>query len=155
MADQYFSQHNVNSAQKQVERNNHNEFQGSLSSSNINHSGYTETNFVNPMHLANNHDESQYLSPGGRRQLQSVQVVIPSPYRASTAKAVSEGAPLSAAPPLDYQMLLLSLAEDYFAAAHGAGSVLALMRRQSDILEYQRLIAAGLSCLEATLKVCP
>lgn len=153
MADQHISQHNVNSAQKQVERNN--EFQGSLSSSNIGHGSYTETNFVNPMHLTNNHDEFQYLSPAGRRQLQSVQVVIPSPYRASTAKAVSEVAPQSTAPPLDYQMLLLSLAEDYFAAAHGAGSVLALMRRQSDILEYQKLIAAGLSCLGATLKVCP
>lgn len=151
MAGQYNSQRSVNDAQQRVGRSS--EYQGSLSSSNIGHHGYTETNFVNPMHLTNNHDQIQYLSPAGRRQLQSVQVVIPSPHRASTAKAVSEVASQSTAPPLDYQMLLLSLAEDYFAAAHGAGSLLALMR-QSDILEYQKLIATGLSCLEATLKVC-
>ena len=58
-----------------------------------------------------------------------------------------------AAPPLDYQMLLLSLAEDYFAAAHGDGSMIALLRREMEVQRYYKLIATGLGCLEAVLKV--
>lgn len=54
-------------------------------------------------------------------------------------------------PPLDYQLLLLSLAEEYFAAAYGYGSMVAKTRQESDIREYYRLIATGLGCLEAVL----
>ena len=95
------------------------------------------------------------------RLMQSVQVVIPSPHRSSNAtftKATSLGvecASVSAAPPVDYQLLLLSLAEDYIAAAHNGGSVQSLLLRQSSITEYQKLIVTGLSCLEASLKVWP
>lgn len=95
------------------------------------------------------------------RPMQSVQVVIPSPHRSSNAtvaKATSLGvecASVSAAPPVDYQLLLLSLAEDYFAAAHHGGSVQSLVLRHSSVTEYQKLIATGLSCLEASLKVWP
>lgn len=61
--------------------------------------------------------------------------------------------PGNATPPLDYQLLLLSLAEDYFAAAHGQGSVVALARREGELEKYYKLIATGLGCLEAVLKV--
>lgn len=61
--------------------------------------------------------------------------------------------PASATPPLDYQLLLLSLAEDYFAAAHGQGSMVALARREVEMEQYYKLIATGLGCLEAVLKV--
>ncbi len=58
-----------------------------------------------------------------------------------------------AAPPLDYQLLLISLAEDYFAAAHSEGSMVALLRREMEFQRYYKLIATGLGCLEAVLKV--
>lgn len=80
------------------------------------------------------------------RPAQSVQVVIP-----HVSAAVNGGRPQP--PPVDYQLLLLSLAEDYFAAAHGEGSMVALTRRQSDIQAYHKLIATGLGCLEVVLKV--
>lgn len=59
----------------------------------------------------------------------------------------------SATPPVDYQLLLLSLAEDYFAAAHGQGSMVALARREVEMEKYYKLIATGLGCLETVLKV--
>ena len=58
------------------------------------------------------------------------------------------------APPLDYQLLLISLAEDYFAAAHRQGSLVALSMRIEDLDRYYKLIASGLGCLETVLKVC-
>ena len=60
---------------------------------------------------------------------------------------------VNAAPPLDYQLLLLSLAEDYLAAAHSEGSMVALLRRAMEMQRYHKLIATGLGCLEAVLKV--
>jgi Cohesin loading factor len=56
-------------------------------------------------------------------------------------------------PPLDYQLLLISLAEDYFAAAHRQGSLVALSMRIEDLDRYYKLIASGLGCLETVLKV--
>ncbi len=94
------------------------------------------------------------------RPAQTVQVIIPSPrHMSGTAKprtlygsAVSSGTSLQP-PPVDYQLLLLSLAEDYFTAAHSEGSIVALRRRHSDTQAYYKLIATGLGCLEAALKV--
>ena len=53
--------------------------------------------------------------------------------------------------PVDYQLLLLSLAEEYLAAAHGMGSMAALAQRETDRHEYYKLIATGLGCMEAVL----
>ena len=58
----------------------------------------------------------------------------------------------SPAPPLDYQMLLLSMADEYFAAAYGRGSTADIVRRESETQEYYKLIATGLGCLDALLK---
>ena len=55
-------------------------------------------------------------------------------------------------PPLDYQLLLLSLAEEYFAAAYGQGSMAAMTRREAEMQSYYKLMATGLACLEAVLK---
>ncbi|KAH0535956.1 hypothetical protein FGG08_007152 [Glutinoglossum americanum] len=55
-------------------------------------------------------------------------------------------------PPLDYQVLLISLAEDYFTAAHRQGSLVALSTRIEDLDRYYKLIAFGLGCLETILK---
>ena len=56
-------------------------------------------------------------------------------------------------PPVDYQVLLLSLADEYLNAAHQHGTMTALTARQGDVEEYYKLIATGLGCLEAVLKV--
>ena len=55
--------------------------------------------------------------------------------------------------PVDYQLLLLSLAEEYFAAAHGGGSIAALLQRGQHSDHYYKFIATGLGCLETVLKV--
>ena len=55
-------------------------------------------------------------------------------------------------PPLDYQLLLLSLAEEYFAAAYGYGSMVDIARRETEIRSYYKMMATGLGCLEAVLK---
>ncbi|KAF7117518.1 hypothetical protein CNMCM5793_006540 [Aspergillus hiratsukae] len=55
-------------------------------------------------------------------------------------------------PPIDYQVLLLSLADEYLKAAYDQGTMVALSRREMDIEEYYKLVATGLGCLEAVLK---
>ena len=56
-------------------------------------------------------------------------------------------------PPLDHQQVLLSLAEDFLAAAYGKGSVSAAAQDVSALDQYYKLIATGLGCLESALKV--
>lgn len=56
-------------------------------------------------------------------------------------------------PPVDYQVLLLSLADEYLNAAHRHGTKMALATSQADVEEYYKLVATGLGCLEAVLKV--
>ena len=121
--------------------------------------GEPRLNTINPIHLSKDEAAMHNRNAMESRPLQTVQAVIPSPHRGISTAATkpiprNQNSTLGpATPPLDYQLLLISLAEDYFAAAYGAGSMLALRRRQSDILEYQKLVATGLSCLEACLKV--
>lgn len=69
----------------------------------------------------------------------------------STKSSVPTTLP-SQQPPVDYQLLLLSLAEDYLAAAHGQGSSKALVDWAIDMQQYYKLVATGLSCLEVVLK---
>lgn len=54
---------------------------------------------------------------------------------------------------MDYQVLLLSLADEYLNAAHSQGTTMALSTKQDDVEEYYKLISTGLGCLEAVLKV--
>ena len=49
-------------------------------------------------------------------------------------------------------MLLLSMADEYFAAAYRRGSIADIVRRESEIQEYYKLIATGLGCLDTLLK---
>ena len=57
-------------------------------------------------------------------------------------------------PPIDHQRLLLSLAEEFFAAAYGKASVPASTHQDPPQLDqYHKLIATGLGCLESALKV--
>lgn len=56
-------------------------------------------------------------------------------------------------PSVDYQVLLLSLADEYLNAAHNHGTTVASLRKEDDVEEYYKLLATGLGCLEAVLKV--
>jgi hypothetical protein len=65
----------------------------------------------------------------------------------------SRMAPLSSSDPQpDTPMLLVSLAEEYFGAAHELAPAAALSRTVADIETYQQLIATGLGCLDTALK---
>lgn len=68
-----------------------------------------------------------------------VQVQIPRPSPATP-------------PPIDKHQLLLSLSDEYVAAAHVMGPTVALYHRQSDEEKYYKLMATGLGCMETLLK---
>jgi len=81
--------------------------------------------------------------------------------RLSTSSSPNEASTPSAKPPatqsesqIDYQVLLLSLAEEYINAARSMGSTVALLRRPADADHYYKLLATGLGCMEVVLKVC-
>ncbi|KAF2454418.1 cohesin loading factor [Lineolata rhizophorae] len=79
------------------------------------------------------------------------QVVIPVASSAASA-ATAAASPRSDNRPLDYSSLLLSLAEEYVAAAHQLGSAVGLRAEQREANRYSRLIAMGLGCIDAVLK---
>ncbi|KAL2815920.1 cohesin loading factor-domain-containing protein [Aspergillus granulosus] len=94
-----------------------------------------------------------------------VQVLIPTPstdvqqkiQRAPTKKQIQkqptqQSGQTPAKPGIDYQVLLLAMADEYLNAAHGQGTTVALLRREMELEEYYRLVATGLGCLEAVLK---
>ncbi|PYI10828.1 hypothetical protein BO78DRAFT_403876 [Aspergillus sclerotiicarbonarius CBS 121057] len=54
--------------------------------------------------------------------------------------------------PIDYQVLLLAMADEYLNTAHSHGTLVALLRREMEMDEYYKLVATGLGCLEAVLK---
>jgi len=68
--------------------------------------------------------------------------------------AASTISPAMAEAPLDYQLLLISMAEGYLAAAFGNGSVQQFKKRETQTDVYYKLIATGLGCLEVALRVC-
>ncbi|KAL8952581.1 MAG: hypothetical protein Q9222_001535, partial [Ikaeria aurantiellina] len=55
-------------------------------------------------------------------------------------------------PPIDYPSLLLSLAEDYLAAARDRNPPNASIEQAADTASYHKLITTGLACLEVVLK---
>ncbi|KAL4976134.1 cohesin loading factor-domain-containing protein [Aspergillus desertorum] len=91
-----------------------------------------------------------------------VQVPIPTPSpddmqrppskKQAQKKPTQEHAPKSVKPGIDYQVLLLAMADEYLNAAHSHGTNVALLRRDMELEEYYRLVATGLGCLEAVLK---
>lgn len=71
----------------------------------------------------------------------------------SASYAPNRMAPLpSANAQPDTAMLLISLAEEYFQAAHELAPAAALSMTVSDVETYEQLIATGLGCLDAALK---
>ncbi|KAJ5139265.1 uncharacterized protein N7515_004113 [Penicillium bovifimosum] len=84
--------------------------------------------------------QSQHIE----KKRQSIQPSADKLGKPTTAKSTK--------PPVDYQVLLLSLADEYLNAAHSRGTTTSLAGRESDVEEYYKLVATGLGCLEAVLK---
>lgn len=76
----------------------------------------------------------------------------PQPKRQTNQQAI-EKSEKPDRPPVDYQVLLLTLADEYLSAAHRHGTKMALATSEADVEEYHKLISTGLGCLEAVLKV--
>lgn len=53
---------------------------------------------------------------------------------------------------LDYPLLLISLAEEYFGAAHELSPAVAIAMTEENVHEYHKLITMGLECLTIALK---
>ena len=70
----------------------------------------------------------------------------------ATAKPVTKPQQQADELPLDYQLLLLSLADEYLAAAHGRGMLSALAKHEASVDQYYKLIATALGCIESVLK---
>lgn len=100
--------------------------------------------------------------PQSQTQQRAYAVAIPAPSVVTSPLAVhasngySRGQnmppPTYQTPPIDYQLLLLSLAEEYFARAYGYGSMEDIARRGTEKESYYKMMATGLGCLEAVLK---
>lgn len=78
----------------------------------------------------------------------------PAPKKQVPRPAASQPTQKPAKSAIDYQVLLLAMADEYLNAAHSHGTTVALMRREMEVEEYYKLVASGLGCLEAVLKVC-
>ncbi len=92
-----------------------------------------------------------------RQYEQKAKAVSRPPISSSSAAASTPGAKPSPTQPeaqINYQVVLLSLAEEYVNAAHKMGSLVALLRRPADADQYYKLLATGLGCMEVVLKVC-
>lgn len=96
--------------------------------------------------------------PQHSRQYEQKTKVVSIP---STSSPAAASTPRAKPPPtqpevqINYQALLLSLAEEYINAAHSMGSLVASLRRPADADQYYKLLATGLGCMEVVLKVCP
>lgn len=84
-----------------------------------------------------------------RQPMEATQRVVSAPI--VTPKANIPARVASQSTSIDYQMLLLSLAEDYFTAAHTEGSYRIMKERNIDVRQYFKLVATGLGCLETLL----
>jgi hypothetical protein len=117
--------------------------------------------FLNYRHQISrsNHPSESHEAIGGRQQFQGVVAPIrsfdwsPGVANASGIRGEDSARSNNQAPSVDYQGLLLSLAEEYFDAAHSSQSLDAVIRRETEMRTYYKLIATGLGCLEALLNV--
>ncbi len=81
------------------------------------------------------------------------QIQRPPPKKQTQKQPSQQPAQKPAKAGIDYQVLLLAMADEYLNAAHSHGTTVALLRREMELEEYYRLVATGLGCLEAVLKV--
>lgn len=100
-----------------------------------------------------NYASDSHQATPGRQQFQGIFAPPLSAANGPGIRGEDSARPNKSSPPLDYQLLLLSLAEEYFAAAHGSELLDAMYRGEMEMQAYYRLIATGLGCFEALLKV--
>ncbi|KAE8388816.1 cohesin loading factor-domain-containing protein [Aspergillus alliaceus] len=93
----------------------------------------------------------QVLIPNPSPEVQQKLQRLPSKKQTQrqTSQMASQKTPK---PTIDYQVLLLAMADEYLNAAHSNGTMVALLRQEMEMEEYYRLVATGLGCLEAVLK---
>ncbi|KAJ5341717.1 Major facilitator superfamily domain general substrate transporter [Penicillium brevicompactum] len=77
------------------------------------------------------------------------------PSQQSAEKVVKPSAAKPAKPPVDYQVLLLSLADEYLNAAHARGTNISMATSETEVDGYYKLVATGLGCLEANWRLQP
>lgn len=56
-------------------------------------------------------------------------------------------------PPVDYQILLLALAEEYISNARSLSQLIVRTRQEAETQRYYKLLATGLGCIDSVLKV--
>ncbi|KAL4877698.1 cohesin loading factor-domain-containing protein [Aspergillus karnatakaensis] len=93
----------------------------------------------------------QVLIPAPSPDVQQ-NVQRPPPKKQAQKQPTQQPAQKPTKPGIDYQVLLLAMADEYLDAAHSHGTTVALLRREIELEEYYRLVATGLGCLEAVLK---
>ncbi|KAL4898531.1 cohesin loading factor-domain-containing protein [Aspergillus ambiguus] len=95
----------------------------------------------------------QVLIPAPSPEVQQKMKMQRKPSKEQTQRNPSQKSPQKTAKaPIDYQVLLLAMADEYLNAAHSQGTMIALVRREMEVEEYYKLVATGLGCLEAVLK---
>lgn len=85
-----------------------------------------------------------------RQQTQNAQRTVSTPATIPTPTVSASVA--FQQPSVDYPLLLLSLAEDYLAAARGQAYSRASKDRSNNMRQHCKLLATGLACLETVLK---
>jgi tetratricopeptide (TPR) repeat protein len=102
---------------------------------------------------AREHQSNQCL-PTNTYQRANIENVPPPnvPQSQANLKPATKPQPQQDETPLDYQQLLLSLADEYLAAAHGPGMLVALEKRQASADQYYKLVATALGCIESVLQ---
>ena len=99
------------------------------------------------------HQFNQCLSTNPLQQADIENVPPPSLSQShASAKPVTKPQPQHDEPPLDYQLLLLSLADEYLAAAHSHSVLVALAKREASTDQYYKLVATALGCIESVLQ---
>ena len=101
-----------------------------------------------------NHVSDTHQASAGRQQFQGVFApALDVTDRPAVGAEDALRSNKSSSSSVDYQLLLLSLAEEYFSAAYAHETLDAIYRGEVEMHAYHKLIATGLGCLEALLKV--
>ena len=168
MANQHLDQYNRRTAAQPLPSNpQHRSQNPPQRSSTLIENGYATYNanaYQANSAIATLGDVPQHRQPIPQSQIQQRASAVAIPAPSSPASLLAAHAsngnsghqnmppPSHESPPLDDQLLLLSLAEEYFAAAYGQGSMADITRRETEMQSYYKLMATGLACLETVLK---
>lgn len=107
----------------------------------------------NAHHSNSNNASEAHLPKPSHQQFQGIFAPAPGITNGPGVRVEGSARSNTSSPSVDYQLLLLSLAEEYFTAAHSGESLNAIHRGEMEPEAYYKLIATGLGCLEALLKV--